>query len=72
MAGLREGTNVFNEQKLCWKHRLREKKLLYAKYELVGRVFDRARSYLRDLKLLFRRSPLNISDFGKFVETITT
>ena len=70
-ANLFKGTNVFVQQKLCLKDRLKEKELLLARYRLLGIGADRALFRVRDLKWFYRGSLVDISDLDRFRESIT-
>ena len=67
-----KSTAVFVKPKLCWKDRLIEKELLHARFEMVKKGADRSLFRIRDLKLFYNASPVDVSDIDKFMMTINT
>ena len=67
-----KSTAVFVKPKLCWKDRLIEKELLHARFEMVKKGADRSLFWIRDLKLFYNASHVDVSDIDKFMMTINT
>ena len=67
-----KSTAVFVKPKLCWKDRLIEKELLHARFEMVKKGADRSLFRIRDLKLFYNASAVDVSDIDKFMMTINT
>ena len=58
--------------KSCWKDRLIEKEFLNARFEMINKGADRSLSLIRNIKLFYNASVIDVSDIDKFMMTINT